>query len=51
MKHIEDKKTGTIIYPSSLVEGSKIIGQNQGYLSAKIIRNIFENEKYKWEVL
>ena len=48
---IKDKKTGTIIYPSSLAEGSKIIGQNQGYLSAKIIKNVFENEKYKWEVL
>ena len=48
---IEDKITGTIIYPSSLIEGSKIIGHNQGYLSAKIIKNIFENEKYKWEVL
>lgn len=48
---IEDKNTGTIIYPSSLAEGSKIVGKNQGYLSANIKRNIFENEKYKWEVL
>lgn len=48
---IEDKITGTIIYPSSLIEGSKIIGQNKAYLSAKMKKNIFENERYRWEVL
>ena len=48
---IEDKKTGTIIYPSSLEEGSKIIGQNHGYLSAKILKKVFEIDKYKWSVL
>lgn len=48
---IEDKITGTIIYPSSLSEGSKIINQNIGYLSNKIRRNIYENKKYKWELL
>lgn len=48
---IEDKITGTIIYPSSLNEGSKIIGYNPGYLSSKIIKNIFENEKFRWQKL
>jgi len=48
---IENKITGTIIYPSSLNEGSNLIKQNKGYLSAKIKNNIFENDCYKWEVL
>lgn len=48
---ITDKITGTVIYPSSLSEGSKIINQNIGYLSSKIKRNVFENQKYVWEVL
>ena len=48
---IIDKITGTIIYPSSLAEGSKIIGQNIGYLSAKIKASTFENDKYRWELL
>ncbi len=48
---IKDKLTGTIIYPSSLAEGSKIINQNTGYLSNKIKRNIFENKKYSWELI
>lgn len=48
---IQDKETGTIIYPSSLSEGSKLINQNHGYLSLQIKRNKFENKKYKWELL
>lgn len=48
---ITNKITGTIIYPSSLNEGSEIINQYPGYLSAKIIKNIYENNKYKWELL
>lgn len=48
---IEDKITGTIIYPSSLSEGSKLIYQNNGYLSEKINKKIYENERYKWELL
>lgn len=48
---IIDKTTGTVIYPSSLREGSKIIGYYGGYLSEKIKRNIYENSKYKWEIL
>lgn len=48
---IEDKITGTIIYPSSLSEGSKIINKNQGYLSGQINKNNFENKKYKWELI
>lgn len=48
---ITDKVTGTIIYPSSLSEGSKLIYQNSKYLSEKIINNIFENDRYKWELI
>lgn len=48
---IEDKITGTVIYPSSLAEGSKIINQNSGYLSNKIKNDIFENQRYKWEII
>ncbi len=48
---IEDKITGTIIYPSSLSEGSKIINKNHGYLSTKIKNSKFENSRYKWELI
>lgn len=48
---IIDKETGTIIYPSSLTEGSELINQNHGYLSLQIKRNNFENKKYKWELI
>lgn len=48
---ITDKVTGTIIYPSSLSEGSKLIYQSTSYLSAKIIDNIFENDRYMWELI
>lgn len=48
---LTNKQTGKIIYPSSLAEGSKFMYQNKGYLSAKIINNIFENQEYKWELL
>lgn len=46
---IVDKITGTVIYPSSLSEGSKLINKYKGYLSEKITKGIFENDKYKWE--
>ena len=45
---IEDKITGTVIFPSSLAEGSKLINKNIGYLSACMKKNKFEDEKYKW---
>lgn len=48
---ITNKITGTIIYPSSLSEGSCLIGKNVGYISAQLIKNKFENEKYKWELI
>lgn len=48
---ITNKVTGTIIYPSSLSEGSAIINQNRKYLSQKIINNSFENERFKWELI
>ena len=46
---IIDKITGTIIIPSILAEGSKIIGFNEGYLSDKIRNNIWQNNRYYWE--
>ncbi len=48
---IYDKITGTIIYPSSLSEGSKIIGFKSGYLSERISKNIWQNERYLWEMV
>lgn len=48
---IKDKITGTIIYPSSLSEGSKLIGRNQNYLSSKINNKKWEDEKYTWSIL
>ncbi len=48
---IEDKITGTVIYPSSLVQGSKLINQNEKYLSNKIKNNAYENDRYKWELI
>lgn len=48
---ITDKETGTIMYPSSLAEGGLLIKKCKGYLSAKIKNNIYENEKYKWELI
>ena len=48
---IINKITGTLIYPSSLAEGSKLIGFSNGYLSAKINENKWQNEKYLWELL
>lgn len=46
-----NKITGTIIYPSSLVEGSRLIRKNDRYLSQKINNNIFEDQEYKWVLL
>ena len=48
---IRDKITGTIIYPSSLNEGNKLINRSHAYLHEKIKNNIFENDRYVWEVL
>ena len=48
---IIDKETGTIIYPSSLAEGNKLINKSHAYLSLKIKNNIFEDKKYKWELI
>lgn len=48
---ITDKTTGTIIFPSSLSEGSKLIGYYKGYLGNKIRKNIYENNQYEWELL
>lgn len=48
---LTDKENGTIIYPSSLSEGGKIIGCSHGYLSYQIKKNIFENDKYRWELI
>ena len=48
---ITDKKTGTIIYPSSLSEGSRLINKETRYLSLRIKKNKFENERFKWEMI
>lgn len=48
---IVDKKTGTIMFPSSLNEGNKLINKNHGYLSSKIKQNIFEDNNYSWKLI
>lgn len=48
---IEDKTTGTIIYASSLSEGSRLMGFNTGYLSTKIKKNKWQNNRYKWKLI
>lgn len=48
---ITDKITGSIIFPSSLSEGGKLISKNHGYLSSKISKNIFEDDRYQWEYI
>lgn len=48
---IINKENGEVIYSISLCVGSKKINKAKGYLSQQIIRNNFENDKYKWEVL
>lgn len=48
---IENKITGTLIFASSLSEGSKIIGKGKEYLSAKLSKQIYENDIYKWEYI
>lgn len=48
---IQDKITGTIIFPSSLNEGNKYINRTHDYLSKKIKNNIFENDRYTWELI
>ena len=48
---ITDKETGTIIYPSSLSEGSRLIYKNVGYLSQKLKENIYENDRFSWELI
>ena len=48
---IIDKITGTVIYPSSLSEGSRIIGHKETYLSALINKNKWQNDKYMWSLI
>ena len=35
----------------SMTKASKYINQSKGYISAKIKKNIYENAKYKWELV
>lgn len=48
---IEDKITGTIIYASSLSEGSKLMQYDSHYLSAKIKKDEWQNNRFKWELI
>ena len=34
----------------SMARASKYINQNKGYISAKVKKNIFENDNYKWQL-
>lgn len=46
---ITDKITGTVIYPSSLAEGSKLMGRNPGYLSRKMKEQQYEDNNFFWK--
>lgn len=48
---IIDKKTNIEKLFNSLSKGSQFMNYNNGYLSGKIKDNIFENDKYKWELI
>ena len=48
---IVNKITGTVIFPSSLSEGSKIIGRNYRYISECLRGGKRENDLYKWELV
>lgn len=48
---IEDKKTGETKKYNSLAKGSLAIFQNRGYISEKLKKGIYENNKYKWELI
>lgn len=47
---IINKITGAVIFPSSLSEGSKIIGKNYRYISECLRNGKKENDLYKWEL-
>lgn len=48
---LTNKETGVVFYPSSLSKGSIFMGKYSGYLSAQIIKNVYENNAYKWEMI
>lgn len=48
---IIDKKTRKEIIFNNLSKGSQYMYYNKRYLSEKIKKNIFENDKYKWELV
>lgn len=48
---IIDKKTKKEIIFNNLSKGSQYMYYNKRYLSSKIKKNIFENDKYKWELI
>lgn len=35
----------------SMAEASKVMNKNHGYISGKIKKGIFENDKFKWEII
>ena len=45
------KKTKIEKLFNSLSKGSQFMNYNNGYLSGKIKENIFENDKYEWELV
>lgn len=48
---IIDKNTNAEIFLPSLSKGSTFLCRCHGYLSQKIKNNVFENERYKWEII
>ena len=50
VKLINKNNNENIVF-DNLTSASKYLGRNKGYLSNCFIKNIFENEDYKWELL
>jgi hypothetical protein len=48
---ITNKDTKEITIHRSMTKAGLYIGRNHGYLSLRIKKNKFENDKWKWEVL
>ena len=48
---LTNKKDNTIKIFRSMVQASKEMGKNKGYISGKIIKKQYENNFYRWEVI
>lgn len=45
------KNSGCVLICRSMEQASKVMNKNHGYVSEKIKKGIFENDKFKWEII